>query len=299
MYNKLFTKILDSSIWLAPDPVRLVWITLIAAMDEDGNCMFACAANVAARARVTVEQAESALNEFEAPDSNSGDPDNEGRRIERIPGGWHLLNAHKYRAMVTKAIIREQTRQRTARYRQRDATVTQCDANERKRDAEVTPSEAVSKARSKSTSKEEEKKEKPERKRSGVAAQLVSVEIMVAEGVDHQHATDWLVARKAKGLPLTPTAWAETRSEASKAGLSVPEAIRTAAANGWGGFKAKWLQEPASGPPSGPPSGGMTFKERDAANAAEVYRQMTGGRNPVHPNQILREERNARKLEHD
>ena len=34
MYNKLFTKILDSSIWLAPDPVRLVWITLLAAMDE-------------------------------------------------------------------------------------------------------------------------------------------------------------------------------------------------------------------------------------------------------------------------
>ena len=58
MYNKLFTKILDSSIWLAPDSVRLVWITMIAAMDEEGNCMFACAANLAARARVTVERNE-------------------------------------------------------------------------------------------------------------------------------------------------------------------------------------------------------------------------------------------------
>ena len=146
MYNKLFTKILDSSIWLAPDPVRLVWITLIAAMDEDGNCMFACAANVAARARVTVEQAEQALSDFAAPDRNSGDPENEGRRIERIPGGWHLLNAHKYRAMVTKAIIREQTRQRTAKYRQRDASVTQGDANNLKCDAPVTPSRALAKA---------------------------------------------------------------------------------------------------------------------------------------------------------
>ena len=157
MYNKLFTKILDSSIWLAPDPVRLVWITLLAAMDEDGNCMFACAANVAARARVTVKQAELALAEFEAPDRNSGDPENEGRRIERFPGGWHLLNAHKYRAMVTKAIIREQTRQRTARYRKRDAGVTHGDANERKRDVVVTPSEALSEA----LSKAESKKEKP------------------------------------------------------------------------------------------------------------------------------------------
>ena len=140
MYNKLFTKILDSSIWLSPDPVRLVWITLLAAMDEDGNCMFACPANVAARARVTVEQAAQALSEFESPDANSGDPENDGRRVERIPGGWHLLNAHKYRAMVTKTIIREQTRLRTAKYRARDASVTHRIEN-------VTPSRAVAEAR--------------------------------------------------------------------------------------------------------------------------------------------------------
>ena len=105
--------------------------------------MFACAANVAARARVSIEQAEVALAEFEAPDRNSGDPDNEGRRIERIPGGWHLLNAHKYRAMVTKAIIREQTRLRTAKYRKRDVPVTQCDAKQGPCDAPVTTSEAL------------------------------------------------------------------------------------------------------------------------------------------------------------
>lgn len=193
MYNKLFTKILDSSIWLAPDPVRLVWITLIAAMDEDGNCMFACAANVAARARVTVEQAEQALAAFEAPDRNSGDPENEGRRIERIPGGWHLLNAHKYRAMVTKAIIREQTRQRTAKYRQRDAHVTHCDASERKSDVSVTPSGALAEA--------EEKKETT----------------MLSHGSDRPSAEpqDSLASdAKTKGLPECPhleilALWAE------------------------------------------------------------------------------------------
>lgn len=134
MYNKLFTKILDSSIWLAPDSVRLVWITMIAAMDEEGNCMFACAANLAARARVTVEEAKKAIAEFEAPDENSADPDNEGRRIERIPGGWHLLNAHKYRAMVTRAIAKEKTRLRTEEYRARKKAVTLGDVS-------VTPSD--------------------------------------------------------------------------------------------------------------------------------------------------------------
>ena len=61
MYNKLFTKILDSSIWLAPDPHRLVWITLIAAMDQDSLAPFACAENLAARARVSLKETEEAL----------------------------------------------------------------------------------------------------------------------------------------------------------------------------------------------------------------------------------------------
>lgn len=156
MYNKLFTKILDSSIWLAPDPHRIVWITLIAAMDEDGNAMFASAGNLAARARVTREQAESAVAAFEAPDSDSADPEHEGRRIERFPGGWHVLNAAKYRALVTKAIIREQTRVRTANYRaaQRsgDAVVTQ---PSRTCDAAVTPSVALSVSGSTAGAKEE------------------------------------------------------------------------------------------------------------------------------------------------
>ena len=152
MYNKLFGKILDSSIWLAPDPHRLVWITILAAMDEDGNVMFASAANLAARARVPREAAEAAVAAFEAPDPDSGDPDNEGRRIERFPCGWHVLNAAKYRAMVTKAIIREQTRIRVEKYRKKrsgNAEVTQ-------QPSDVTPSVsealAVSAARAESKS---------------------------------------------------------------------------------------------------------------------------------------------------
>ncbi len=117
MYNKLFSKILDSSIWLAPDPHRIMWVTILAAMDEDGNIFFASVANLAARARVPLQDAQEAVRAFESADPDSADPENEGRRIERFPGGWHVLNAHKYRALVTKAIIREQTRQRVAKHR--------------------------------------------------------------------------------------------------------------------------------------------------------------------------------------
>jgi len=117
MYNKLFTKILDSSIWLAPDATRIVWITMIAAMDEDGFVQFATPANVAAGARVSNESAEKALAELEAPEPSTANFEDDGRRIERVPGGWMVLNAPKYRDMVLRVAIREQTRQRVARHR--------------------------------------------------------------------------------------------------------------------------------------------------------------------------------------
>lgn len=96
-----------------------------------------------------------------------------------------------------------------------------------------------------SLSLEEPKTTNTPRKR-GAAARLVSVQDLIAEGVDEQSATDWLTNRKAKDLPLTPTAWKQAKAEAAKAGMSVAEAIRTAAGNGWGGFKASWVDNQKS-----------------------------------------------------
>lgn len=139
MYNKLFTKILDSTIWLEPDATRLVWITFIAAMDEDGFVALSSVGNVAARARVTIEAAESAIRALESPDSVDPHQDNDGRRIERVPSGWMVLNASKYRDIIRRATAREQTRERVAKHRARNADVTQRNAQKRK----LTPSVAV------------------------------------------------------------------------------------------------------------------------------------------------------------
>jgi hypothetical protein len=119
MYNKLFTKILDSSIWLEPIPTRIVWLTLLAAMDEDGVVQFASVLNLAHRARVTPEEAHAAVAVLENPDEHSSDTDHDGRRIERIPGGWLVLNAQKYASVVTRSIARERTRRRVAKHRAR------------------------------------------------------------------------------------------------------------------------------------------------------------------------------------
>jgi hypothetical protein len=144
MYNKLFTKILDSSIWLEDDATRLVWLTLIAVMDEDGFCQFASVPNVAHRARVSVEAAQKALSCLESPDPNSSDPANEGRRLERVPGGWVVLNAEKHRRMITRAVVQEQTRERVRRFRDRLVKRTS--------NASVTPSETETETETRSES---------------------------------------------------------------------------------------------------------------------------------------------------
>lgn len=153
MYNKLFTKILDSSIWLEATSTRIVWVTLLAAMDEDGFCAFSSVENLAHRARVPIEDAELAVHCLESPDSRSGNPNREGQRIERVPGGWVVLNASIYRDIVTRVVAREQTRERVRQFRERqrsNARVTVGNASPES----VTPSEAST---STSTSTKSEK----------------------------------------------------------------------------------------------------------------------------------------------
>jgi hypothetical protein len=118
MYNKLFTKILDSSIWLEPHTTRIVWITLLAAMDQDGYAHFSAIENLASRARVSVRDTKKAIDCFLSPDPNSSNPTNDGRRVERVPGGYLILNAAEHRQTFNREIRREQTRVRVARYRE-------------------------------------------------------------------------------------------------------------------------------------------------------------------------------------
>lgn len=119
MYSKLFASILDSSVWLEPLPTRVVWLTLLAAKDGDGFARFACMENLAQRARVTEREAEIAVAKLEGPDPRSSNPDHEGRRIERVPGGWMVLNAAFYDEMIRREDERAATRKRVALHRQR------------------------------------------------------------------------------------------------------------------------------------------------------------------------------------
>ena len=138
-YTKLFASIVHSTIWRAPDHVRLTWITMLAMADRQG-VIEASVPGLADAARVTVEECVEALAHLAAPDEWSRTPDHEGRRIESVEGGWRILNHGLYRDRMAADVVRQQVAARVARYRerQRNADVTAVTrGNARKRQAEA------------------------------------------------------------------------------------------------------------------------------------------------------------------
>lgn len=117
-YTKLFSSILDSTIWIEPAATRLVWITLLAMADRDG-VVEASVPGLANRARVDRSECERALALLLSPDPDSRTPDHEGRRIEVVAGGWKIINYDEYRRRLSAEEQREKTAERQRRYQAR------------------------------------------------------------------------------------------------------------------------------------------------------------------------------------
>jgi hypothetical protein len=129
-YTKLFSSILGSTVWREPAPTKVVWITMLALADRHGE-VEASIPGLANFAGTTIDETETAIAKFLAPDPYSRTPDHEGRRIEGIDGGWYILNHVKYRDKMSaedknaQAAIRQQrSRDRKKVTQERDATVT-------------------------------------------------------------------------------------------------------------------------------------------------------------------------------
>jgi hypothetical protein len=126
-YTKLFNSIVTSTIWTEDDKTRIVWITMLAMADQHGE-VHASIPGLARVAGVSLPDCEMALGKLLSPDEYSRTPDNEGRRIAPIPGGWELLNHAKYRIMASKEDSKNATAERVRRHRARNAPVTLCNA---------------------------------------------------------------------------------------------------------------------------------------------------------------------------
>ena len=88
-------------------------------------------------------------------------------------------------------------------------------------------------------------KAKAAKKSDAMQADLAALENL---GVDSQTAKDWLVTRKEKRAgSLTQTVLTALQREASKAGLTVAQAVQVAAERNWARFVASYLQRESQG----------------------------------------------------
>ena len=116
-YTKLFNSIITSTIWMEDDRTRIVWITMLACADKNGEVQ-ASIPGLARIAGVPIDDCRAAISKFLSPDLDSRTKDDQGRRIEEMQGGWSLLNFRKYREMASKEESQAKESDRKARYRE-------------------------------------------------------------------------------------------------------------------------------------------------------------------------------------
>ena len=107
----LWSTIVTSTLWGETKEVKILFVTMMALKDLNGVVM-ARADGLSRLANLTYDETVEALRVLESPDRRSEENQKfEGRRIERIEGGWQILNHGKYREMITKEGRKEYQRQ--------------------------------------------------------------------------------------------------------------------------------------------------------------------------------------------
>lgn len=164
-FTKLHSSILTSSVWSESYPVRLVWVTMMAMADQDGE-VHASILGLARQANVTLSECESAIKVFLSPDPYSRTKDHEGRRIEETDGGWLLLNFDKYREKFDQEKRREYLRRKKSESRAKnDELLTIVDSQQ--------TSTAVNNVNTKEEEEDKEEEKKKTKKKAPVGADSI------------------------------------------------------------------------------------------------------------------------------
>lgn len=284
MYTKLANSILTSTVWMESNETRIVWLTLLAMADKNGEVQ-ASIPGLANVARVSVEDTEKAIEVFLQPDHYSRTKTDEGRRVEEIDGGWMLLNHEKYRDLASDSDTKRKASERQRRYRDRQKrnaeTVTGDAKTVTRYEKTVTgdaknvnsryKSRAISHTDTDTEAKAEAKADTDKNLKNIIPPQVASSRkksrnIDKPAEVTQQTWDDWIAVRKAKRCgPITETAMKLLEGEASKAGISTEDAIAIAAGSGWISFKAHYIHD-------GKPSGRMTFAQQRLANTEQAIK---------------------------
>jgi len=120
-FTKLVPEIVLSSIWNESPEVRCVWIAMLATKDENGYVR-GNATSLARLANVSLESAKEAIEKFQLPDPDSNSTEEDGRRIQAVPGGWFVINHARYR----EKDYREYEAERKKEYRKKQSLSRTC-----------------------------------------------------------------------------------------------------------------------------------------------------------------------------
>lgn len=224
-YTKLFSSITESTVWGESYSTRVVWVTMLAMADAQGD-VYGAIPGLARRANVTLQEVEKALAAFLSPDPYSRTKDDDGRRIAVIDGGWRLINHAKYGEVRNAEERREYKREWDRKNRSRNPTESdKSDTNPTESD-NPTPS-ALTPA---PTKKEQKQKTAPQ-------------EDELLGTVSPEVAADFRKLRARLRAPITATAMKGILRESQTAGISLEAALIVCCERGWRGFKAEWVQE--------------------------------------------------------
>ena len=226
-FTKLHGAIVHSSIWSEPLSVRVVWITMLSMANKDG-VVEASESGLARAANVSREECAEALTALTGPDSESRDGTT-GERVERVAGGFFIINYANYRDYQTEQQV--QAAERAKAYRASKRALREERAQ---RDASRTSRTVTRDATEAEAEAEADKKSAGKPRRQAVAR---------PDSVPAQAWEDWQAVRKAKRAgPITLTVLSMMQVEADKAKVTLAAAVTEAASRGWQAFKADWLK---------------------------------------------------------
>jgi hypothetical protein len=147
-FIKLFGhQLLTSTLWLESDSdTKVVWITLLCWADCDGIIELTIP-GLAHLAGVHIDKARAAVEKFLAPDTDSRNPMENGRRLLLVKGGWRLTTYDEYRHKLDAEEQREKTRIRVERHRAKRRNAGNAESPfVTASNADVTPSNDVTKS---------------------------------------------------------------------------------------------------------------------------------------------------------
>lgn len=90
-YTPVFREFTTSSMWACPPATRCVWLWMLLNADPEGFVP-GTVPGLAVAANVSIDEARGAIALFLHPDPDSNSQEHEGRRIEKVPHGWRILN---------------------------------------------------------------------------------------------------------------------------------------------------------------------------------------------------------------